>query len=306
MKVKLFAWWIDTPRLTERFKRQFIGSYFADDRVEIVLDDSYDYAIVFGYTHEPLKTDKDHTIFFFQEPHWSSNWDREAYKKSNRVFCPTKELYGNYDELISHPAYMFYGGHGDANYEVDFILNYKNLTKTKNTSFVVTNRGSCPLTGGHHGNIYRERVLLAHNLLSTGSNVDVYGQMWEYYPHQDRPNLKGYIYTKYNATHEYRYSIAIENSEEKNYITEKLYDVLFFNALPVYAGAPNVKDISIIKDLTVVLPPIQNTEECAEFINTQLTEELYNEKSQYINQAKFEIFNSDDYNIWKKIIKEIL
>jgi hypothetical protein len=36
MKVKLFAWWIDTPRLTERFKRQFIGSYFADDRVELV------------------------------------------------------------------------------------------------------------------------------------------------------------------------------------------------------------------------------------------------------------------------------
>ena len=306
MKVKLFAWWIDTPRLTERFKRQFIGSYFADDRVELVLDDSYDYAIVFGYTKEPLKTDKDHTIFFFQEPHWSSNWDREAYKKSNRVFCPTKELYGNYDELVTHTAYMFYGGHGDANYEVDYILNYNNTHKTKNTSFIVTYRSSSPLTGGHEGNIYRERVILADRLLDAGSDVDVYGQQWEYYPHQDRPGLKGNIYTKHAGIDEYRYSIAIENSEEKNYITEKLYDVIFFNALPVYAGAPNVKDIEYIKDLVVVLPPIQNTEECLHFVNTQLTEELYNEKKKSINDIKYQIFNSAEYNIWKKILKEVL
>jgi hypothetical protein len=215
-------------------------------------------------------------------------------------------MYGNYDELISHPAYMFYGGHGDDKFELDYILNYNNINKVKNTSFIVTYRSSSPLTGGHENNIYRERVLLADSLLNKNSDVDVYGQMWEYYPHQDKLGLKGNIYTKFLGISDYRYSIAIENSEEKNYITEKLYDVLFFNALPVYAGAPNIKDINIVRDLTILLPPIQNTEECVDFINTQLTEETYNEKSKFLNQAKLQIFKSKEYSVWQKILEEIL
>lgn len=306
IKIRLFAWWTDSNSITERFKRQFIGSYFSNDQIKIVTDESYDYAIVFGYTKENLRTDKNHTIFFLQEPPWSNNWDREAYKKSNRVFCPTKESYGNYDENISHPAYMFYGGHGDAHFDLDFILNYNALDKSKNTSFIVTYRSSSPLTGGHENNIYRERVKLAEALLNVNSNVDIYGQLWEYYPYSDKPNLKKGIYTKFDGIKDYRYSIGIENSEEKNYITEKLYDVIFFNSLPVYAGAPNIKDINLISDITILLPPIQNTEECVEFINTQLTEELYNKKRDIINNIKHQIFSSAEYNIWKKIIKEIL
>jgi len=306
IKVKLFAWWIDSSKITERFKQQFIGSYFADDRVKLVIDDTYDYAVVFGYTNETLKTDKNHTIFFFQEPHWSNNWDRDAHKKSNRVFCPTKKLYGNQEELIDHTAYMFYGGHGDVYFELDKILNYTNVEKNKNTSFIVTYRSSSPLTGGHENNIYKERVLLAEKLLETNSNVDIYGQMWEYYSRKDILQLKGGIYTKYEGINDYKYSVAIENSEEKNYITEKLYDVIFFNALPVYAGAPNVKEIDLIKDVTIVLPPIQNTEECADFINNNLTEDLYNEKKAIINDIKYQIFASAKYNIWKKIIDEII
>ena len=307
IKLRLFSWWADTSAITKRFHSQFIGSYFADDRIQFVTDNTYDYAVVFGYTKESIKTDKDHTIFFFQEPSWSSNWDREAHKKSNRIFCPSKEMYGNFDENISHPAYMFYGGHGDAHFDIDTVLSYNNLTKSKNTSFVVTYRSSSPLTGGNSGNIYRERVMLAERLLHDNTDVDIYGQMWEYYSSPVKPSrLKGGVFSKREAIQDYRFSIGIENSVEENYITEKLYDILFFNSIPVYSGALNISNIELLQDVIINLPTIENTEECANFIKKNLTRELYEEKSKKINETKYHLFNSSDYNIWKKIIKEII
>jgi hypothetical protein len=304
MKVKLFAWWTNTPSITERFKRQFIGSYFNDERVTLTCEEDYDIAVVFGYTKENIKTDKDHTIFFFQEPHWSLNWDREAYKKSNRVYCPSKELYGNYDEFISHTAYMFYGGHGDEYFELDNIINYSKLEKNKNTSCIVTYRSTSPLCGTNNNNIYDKRVSLAEYLLDHNYDVDVYGQLWEY-SNRTNANLKRHIYTKFIGLDDYRYSIGIENSQEHNYITEKLYDIIFFNTIPIYAGAPNINDIPIIRDIVVTLPNLDNKEECANIIST-LTEDFYNKNSFKFKEIKQKLFESSDYNIWQKILKDIL
>jgi len=304
IKIKLFAWWIDTPRLTERFKRQFIGSYFNNDNVQLVLDDTYDYAVIFGYTKENIKTDKDHTIFFLQEPHWSSNWDREAYKKSNYVHCHSKQLFGNYDEHIEHTPFMFYGGHGDEFFELDNILNYNNIQKNKHCSFIVTYRSVSPLDGTNNGNIYDKRVALAEYFLDRNANVDVYGQLWEY-SHHTNTNLKGGIYTKYLGLNDYRYSIGIENSCEHNYITEKLYDAIFFNTIPIYVGAPNVREISLVKDIAVNLPDLNNKDECLDIV-ASLNEDYYNNKSCNFYNIKMNIFESADYNIWQRLIKYVV
>ncbi len=41
----------------------------------------------------------------------------------------------------------------------------------------------------------------------------------------------------------YRYAIAIENSLAQDYVSEKVYEALAAGAVPVYLGAPNVRDL---------------------------------------------------------------
>jgi hypothetical protein len=304
MKIKLFAWWTSTHEITERFKRQFIGSYYNEQNIILTCEDDYDYAVVFGYTKETIKTDKEHTIYFFMEPSWSPNWDRDAYKKSSKVFCTSKKLFGNYEEFIEHRAYTLYGGHNDQFFDIDNILNYKKTVKQNNISFVVTNRGSSPVTGGHEGNIYRQRVELAEECLKRNIDVDIYGFLWEYSTFNTHQSVKGTCYTKFLALDDYRFSVGIENSQEENYITEKLYDIIFFNTVPVYFGAPNINNFKDLKDVSIIFNNINNTEECIEVLNS-LSVETYNEKMKNITLLKESLFNSPDFNIWKKIIQEV-
>jgi hypothetical protein len=303
MNIRLFAWWTNSHTITDVVKRQYIGSHFIDPDVTLVTDDNYDYAIVFGYTNEQLKTDKEHTIYFLCEPTWSKNWDREAHKKSSRVFCPSKQAYGNYDECIEHRDYIFIGGHGDAFFDVDTILNYSKIEKHKNLSFVVTYRSVSPLDGTNNGNIYDKRVRLAENLLNGDKNLDIYGFLWEYSPYNSE-KLKKHIYTKFLALDDYKFSIAIENCTEKNYITEKFYDCLLFNTVPIYFGAPNINEYPELAQASIILDNLDNYDYILNIIDS-LSEELYQEKMKNILNLKVNLFNSPDFNVWKKILLEI-
>lgn len=40
----------------------------------------------------------------------------------------------------------------------------------------------------------------------------------------------------------YKYAMALENSREKDYVTEKVYHALLSGAIPLYWGAPNIDD----------------------------------------------------------------
>ena len=44
--------------------------------------------------------------------------------------------------------------------------------------------------------------------------------------------------------HHYKFYLALENSESDFYVTEKLYQPLAMGAVPVYIGAPNVRDFA--------------------------------------------------------------
>jgi hypothetical protein len=42
--------------------------------------------------------------------------------------------------------------------------------------------------------------------------------------------------------HDYRFCIAYENSAERDYVSEKIFDCFFSGCVPIYLGAPNVQD----------------------------------------------------------------
>lgn len=301
IKIKLFSWWTGSQGITERFIQQFLGERYKNPNIEFVLDDSYDFAIVFGYTKEHLKTDKDHTLYFFQEPYWSSNWDREAYKKSSRVFCTSKKLFGDYSEFIEGPAKQLYGGHGDMhtdkqwNWSVDSLLG---INPNKNKPLSIIQRNSTM----HYGEnvLYTNRVNLAEALNNSDIDIHIYGGYWV----NDNKKVKGEIWNKKIGLNDYMFSIAIENTFQPYYVTEKFYDCIFTDTIPVYYGCSNISSF-IDPDCYLQLPDISNIEECINFIRKECTAKTYENKRQSVLKLKKDYFTNPEINIWARIQKEL-
>ena len=88
------------------------------------------------------------------------------------------------------------------------------------------------------------------------------------------------------------YSIAIESTQEKNYISEKLIDCLITKTIPVYWGCPNVSDFF---DISYWL----NIED---LLNFNFTEEYYNNNIEKINK-NFEEAKKYCKNIFERILE---
>lgn len=92
---------------------------------------------------------------------------------------------------------------------------------------------------------------------------------------------RGYreVNRKEEALSNYMFSIAIENSQEINYISEKLIDCFLQKVVPVYWGAPNVDEFFDVNGIIYC----QSLDELLSRINF-LSEDLYNSKSEAIER----------------------
>ena len=70
------------------------------------------------------------------------------------------------------------------------------------------------------------------------------------------------------------FSIAIENSQEANYISEKLIDCFLQKVVPVYWGAPNIEKFFDLNGIIYC----QSLDELMDGIQ-HLSKDLYNSKS---------------------------
>lgn len=82
----------------------------------------------------------------------------------------------------------------------------------------------------------RNEMVKQLQLVFNSSMIGAYGRCF------DKENKRGGIATKLDTlSTEYKFSLAFENSETKDYVTEKFYEPLVAGAVPIYMGAPNVK-----------------------------------------------------------------
>lgn len=69
---------------------------------------------------------------------------------------------------------------------------------------------------------------------------DFYGILWEGTKHAC---YRGTVKNKAEIFHKYKFAICFENTRTKqNYITEKIWDCLNAQIVPIYAGAENIRD----------------------------------------------------------------
>jgi hypothetical protein len=279
------------------------------EKYEIV-NSNPDYTIVFGRTNwDDLETPKKKTFYFSQEPLWSPNQPKDhIHNYCSKIFISDRRDYPNREEYIETFIPMLYAGRGenDTRPEWDWSKKIKNksFNKNKNLSIIVTKNGtqhSNQISNPETSTInYTLRTDLGIEL-SKNKNIDVYGTFWD----NNGDNIKGEIWNKHIGLDEYKFSIACENSIQKNYVSEKFWDVVLTETIPIYLGCNNIDEF--IPENCYISLNNKSMEEMVESINDVLTnpDYYYNMYIKNILQLKQDFFQKHEYNLWEKIKKEI-
>lgn len=230
-KIKFLSNYDDSESLLKRFKANYL---IYDNDLDFTIANDYDYAVVFNRTDEPI-IPRAKVITVIQEPSFSKAHEYiDFLLHSDYVLVHDPELFEKTHKLhiggdvITSPSYMFY--HDLVPYQ--FFDAATVIKKEKKLSMIVSYLNK-PV------GIYNKRIGLLNKILDSDLDIDIYGKRLEI---EDR-RFRGWLEHKFTGLLPYEYSIAIENSNEWNYVTEKFVDCALCRTIPIYNGAPNIADI---------------------------------------------------------------
>jgi hypothetical protein len=310
IKVKIECWWTNSFNITDRVIKQFCVNKNLLLNITFVYDDSYDYLFIFGRPESDL-IKKNNVYCFTMEPIWSPNNSLNLHEISDYVIIPDKRAYIEHPSYKEHLLYMLYGGSGElnyinTNYNWDFEnLKNKSFNKNKDISFIVRNSYDSHYIisdDSMYRRIYKERVDLARSLFDSDIIIDIFGHHWE-----PQKNIHGAIWNKMLGLNDYKFSVSCENTIQKNYISEKFWDCILTDTIPIYFGCNNFNDyFRELKDFNFT-NIINDNNEVLYNLNFILNnaDNLYEKYLPVIKKIKNDFFHSDEYNILLKILKLI-
>lgn len=239
MKIKLCANWSTSEEVTARLLRQF--SPTNHNNIEFVHDQSYDKIIFFNYVSEEIKPN--HLSYVLpQEPFWAGSHQKN-FKNIDNLTCYgyEKDIYDSPEKIVESQAFTFYGGRGEWVDSPD-IWNYNNIisesdnvVKDKIISSAIT-----PLSN-NNGEfcLYPQRHATITNLIQKNVNIDYYGGWDRFFNLENVKNSP----LKIDTVKNYKFTLIMENEYRKNWISEKFYDAILWNTIPIYYGCKNVSEI---------------------------------------------------------------
>jgi hypothetical protein len=100
---------------------------------------------------------------------------------------------------------------------------------------------------------------------------------------------------KWDGLAPFRYSVAVENSRHDHYWTEKIADCFLAGTVPIYWGAPNIRDYFPADAMIVIdtLDPV----EVARIIKDEATPEGYARRLPALREAKRRVL--EEYNLFE-------
>lgn len=143
--------------------------------------------------------------------------------------------------------------------------------------------------------IYEQRQK-AINIMARRGGFDLYGVGWDKggLSPEDTENIKkvyrGKVDSKTETLRQYKFAFCFENSIFPGYVTEKIFDVMFAGCVPVYNGAPDIKDF-VPKNCFLDVRDFKNYDQLAVFLEN-MTETEYN---QYVDNIK-KYLTSPEFN----------
>lgn len=117
--------------------------------------------------------------------------------------------------------------------------------------------------------------------------------------HKKNKVYKGEIDLKREVLTNYKFSFVIENSyDQKGYVTEKIFDSFVCFSIPIYKGAPNIKEL-IPSDTFILLDDFKNIESLNDYLNSMSKEKIEKYKENILNFLESEsstFFRSNNFS----------
>jgi hypothetical protein len=227
----------------------------------------YDYLVVFEELSKKIKINipKRNLIFIAGEATSIKSYSQKFMDQFGHIVTCQKKI-KHKSKFLRSPGHSWFSQktHNE-------LMNINSIKKTKLLSIVVSNK---TLTKGH-----RKRLEFCLELKEKlGDKVDLFGRGFNDFE------------DKWDVIAPYKYSIAIENSIEDDWITEKLGDCYTSHTFPFYYGAPNVD--AYYNPMSYELIDITDFDGTLKRIQQILNNEKHYEKHlQYLIEAKCDYLN---------------
>jgi hypothetical protein len=278
--------WNNSKVLCDEFNLMIPSRDYTFNNIKITHEDNnIDYYVIINKPpNSSVHYDPAKTLVFIMEPSLYNLGDFSNLDKKNFLYINDYNEHLNvvqwrlkmeYSELIKN--------HHKTNNRVASIVSYKSYYE------------------GHKIRLKFLHYLENNNIEGGESSLnDVYGM--ENYHHYK--NYKGRVENDEveNVLLSYKYYFLPENSNEKNYATEKIWEPILCEALCFYWGCPNLEDY--IDSRAFVRLPLDNFEESLLIIKKAIEEDWWSQRIDIIRQEKKKILNNlGFFNKLEKIIK---
>ena len=145
-----------------------------------------------------------------------------------------------------------------------------------------------------------DRALKAANI-----DLDVYGRMeCDMNAHKGFRSYLGAVEQKETALLQYKYTIAIENSKEKGYFTEKLTDGLLTKCIVFYWGCPNI--FEYFPGCEAVIVPFGGEEELAALLAESMAVDTWEKNNNSGAWDEARRLCLADYNVLAAVAESII
>jgi hypothetical protein len=213
---------MDSFSIHDKIIDQCMTTRHFKDNIEFVVDDSYDWLIVFDSIGDfKIKVPKDRVIGFIQDTPDRNSFDRDMGAYCRVVYtCSEPSLYRMMGNLVGFPMGTFYHLEGE-------LEEFMGTTqKSARISMITSN-----ISGG----FYEYRMNLARELAQTGW-CSVYGRGLNF------RGVKGELSNKATGLLPFQFSVCIESGIWDDYISEKAIDAALCSCIPIYVGASSIKE----------------------------------------------------------------
>jgi len=226
-----------------------------------------------------------------------------VYGNINRLVKFYDELY--FSSKINHPKCSYY--HIPQVYN-NILPGYWEKRNRKFLVMINSNRKPHSFSrrvdkyGLYHKELFSERIK-AIEFFNRTKEIDLYGHDWDkppFSPYQAyssalKEAYKGSVESKYEKMAEYKLAICFENSITPGYITEKIFDCFYVGTVPIYLGAPDIREY-IPKDCFIDMRDFKNYTDLRRFLKSLTEKEIENYRQnirQFLESEKFKPFTKE-------------
>jgi len=167
-----------------------------------------------------------------------------------------KFIYKSYNPIAIFSTYI------DSNNEYYYLpyITYANYNLSNIKEYINNKRPyTCCLCSSHY-------IPFREQMFKLIQKYDKNGQCHLYGKGLDRKPIEGEWTTVYHKYKDYKFVLAMENKDEKRYITEKIMNAYMGGAIPIYWGSDGMIDKIFNPKSFIDIKKFKTPEECAKYI----------------------------------------